>query len=66
MIPAKYTCPPINGHESTMDGSWQNIMPIIDPLLNVNAQVAVGGHPNHNGAFFYHVEPRVGSMPACQ
>ena len=65
MIPAKYTCPPkwtreyygylmaerFNHHRSTFE------------CVDVNAQVAVGGHLNHNGALFYHVEPRVGSLP---
>ena len=65
MVPAKYTCPPkwtreyygwlmaerYNHHRSTFE------------CVDVAAQRALGGHPNHNGALFYHVEPRVGSLP---
>ena len=65
MVPAKYTCPPkwtreyygwlmaerYNHHRTTFE------------CVDVAAQKAHSGHPNHNGALFYHVEPRVGSLP---
>jgi hypothetical protein len=65
MIPGKYTCPKnwtreyygylmaerYNHHRSTFE------------CVDATPEVVVGGHANHNGALFYHVEPRCGSLP---
>ena len=65
MIPGKFTCPPgwtreyygyvmaerYNHHRSTFE------------CVDVEPETIVGGHADHNGALFYHVEPHCGSLP---
>ena len=65
MIPGTYKCPSqwtreyygylmaerYNHHRSTFE------------CVDGTPEVAPGGHVNHNGALFYHVEPRCGSLP---
>ena len=65
MIPGRYTCPPnwtreyygylmaerYNHHRSTFE------------CVDVSPEAVVGGHADHDGAKFYHVEPRCGSLP---
>ena len=65
MIPGKFTCPPgwtreyygyvmaerYNHHRSTFE------------CVDVEPETITGGHENKDGALFYHVEPRCGSLP---
>ncbi|CAI8046151.1 Short-chain collagen C4 (Fragment), partial [Geodia barretti] len=65
MIPGRYTCPPswtreyygylmaerYSHHRSTFE------------CVDASPEAVVGGHANHDGAVFYHVEPRCGSLP---
>ena len=65
MIPGTYKCPTAwtleyygylmaeryNHHRSTFE------------CVDHAPERALGGHVNHNGALFYHVEPRCGSLP---
>ena len=65
MIPGKYNCPQnwtreyygylmaeyYKHHRSTFE------------CVDATPETAIGGHANHNGALFYHVEPRCGALP---
>ena len=65
MIPGKYTCPSgwtreyygylmaerYNHHRSTFE------------CMDASPETVTGGRANQNGAVFYHVEPRCGSLP---
>ena len=65
MIPGTYNCPAkwtreyygylmaerYSHHRSTFE------------CMDKDPEKALGGHVNHNGALFYHVEPRCGSLP---
>ena len=65
MIPGKYTCPPnwtrkyydylmaerYNHHRSTFE------------CVDEAAETVIGGQADRNGAVFFHVEPRCGSLP---
>ena len=65
MIPGKYTCPQnwvreYYGYLMTERyGHNRSTFECVD----VAAETITGGHANHNGALFYHVEPRCGSLP---
>ena len=65
MIPGRYTCPSdwtreyygylmserYSHHRSTFE------------CMDVTPETIPGGHTNQNGALFYHIEPRCGSLP---
>ena len=65
MVPGRFSCPQNwtreyygylmaerhNHHRSTFE------------CMDVAPETVLGGHDNHNGALFYHVEPRCGSLP---
>ena len=65
MIPGKYTCPQnwtreyygylMAEHRSHHRSTFE--------CVDVDPEVITGGHANLNGALFYHVEPRCGSLP---
>ena len=65
IIPGKYTCPQnwvreYYGYLMTERyGHNRSTFECVD----VAAETITGGHANHNGALFYHVEPRCGSLP---
>ena len=64
-IPGTYKCPSQWTREyygylmSAHHGHHRSTFECVDR----NAQRALGGHANHNGALFYFVEPRCGSLP---
>ena len=65
MVPGTYVCPPnwtreyygwlmaahYTHHRSTFE------------CVDASSETITGGHADHNGALFYHVEPRCGSLP---
>ena len=67
MIPGKYTCPQNwtreyygwlmaeNNHQSHHRSTFE--------CVDASPETIAGGGANHNGALFYHVEPRCGSLP---
>ena len=66
MIPGKYTCPQnwvreyygyLMAERSVHKG--RSTFECVD----VAPETITGGHANHDGALFYHVEPRCGSLP---
>ena len=65
MIPGKYTCPKNWTREYygyLMAAHYKHHRSTFE-CVDASPEVVVGGHGNHNGALFYHVEPRCGSLP---
>ena len=65
MIPGRYTCPPEWTREyfgylmAEYHGHHRSTFECMDK----EPQAIPGGHANQDGALFYHVEPRCGSLP---
>ena len=65
MIPGKYTCPSGWTHEyygylmSARAGHHRSTFECMD----ASPETVAGGHADQNGALFYHVEPRCGTLP---
>ena len=65
MIPGKYTCPRNWTREYygyLMAERYSHQRSTFE-CVDVDPEVIAGGHANHDGALFYHVEPRCGSLP---
>ena len=65
MIPGRYTCPPDWTREYfgyLMAAHHKHHRTTFECMDN-EPEAVPGGHANHNGALFYHVEPRCGSLP---
>ena len=65
MIPGKYTCPSGWTREyygylmSERAGHHRSTFECMD----ASPETVAGGHANQDGALFYHIEPRCGSLP---
>ena len=64
-IPGKYTCPQSWTREyyGYLVAERHNHKRSTFECLDVAAETVTGGHADQNGAIFYHVEPRCGSLP---
>ena len=51
------------GHVSTMAISCQKLITTTGSPLDVAGTHIAGDHASENGALFYHIEPRCGSLP---
>ena len=66
MISGKYTCPQNwvrEYHGYLMAEYYGHKSRSTFKCVDVAPETITGGHANHNGALFYHVEPRCGSLP---
>ena len=65
MIPGQYTCPTgwtreYYGYLVSQHHVYHRSM---YECMDISPETIPGGHSNQNGALFYHVEPRCGSLP---
>ena len=67
MIPGQYTCPENWMREYygwlMAERTWRTHYRSTFECVDASPETIVGGHADHDGALFYHVEPRCGSMP---
>ena len=65
MIPGRYHCPQnwTQEYYGYLMAERFNHRHSTFECVDAKPEAAVGGHANHNGALFYHVEPRCGSLP---
>ena len=66
MIPGKYTCPQnwIREYYGYLMADYYNHAGRSTyECVDATPETISGGNANHNGALFYHVEPRCGSLP---
>ena len=67
MVPGTYVCPPNWTQEyygwlmAAGAGQQRSTFECVD----ASAETIAGGGADQNGALFYHVEPRCGSLPLC-
>ena len=65
MIPGKYTCPPnwTREYYGYLMAEQYNHNRSTFECVDMAPETAAGGEANQDGAVFYHVEPRCGSLP---
>ena len=65
MIPGTYVCPPnwTREYYGWLMAEHHNHHRFTYECLDASAETIIGGHASQNGALFYHVEPRCGSLP---
>lgn len=65
MIPGRYTCPQNWKREyyGYLMAEYYKHKRSTFECMDAKPKAVVGGHANHDGALFYHVEPRCGSLP---
>ena len=66
MIPGRYTCPPEWTREYygyLMAERYSHQGRSTFECVDVAPETITGGHADHDGALFHHVEPRCGSLP---
>ena len=65
MVPGTYICP-LNWTQEyygwLMAARYTHHRSTFE-CVDASPETIVGGHANHDGALFYHVEPRCGSLP---
>ena len=65
MIPGRYTCPSgwTREYYGYLMSEYHAHHRSTFECMDVTPETIPGGHANQNGALFYHVEPRCGSLP---
>ena len=65
MVPGTYICPPnwIREYYGWLMAEYHGYHRSTFECVDSAPETIVGGHADHNGALFHHVEPRCGSLP---